>query len=133
MAAFLKMYGVAFVAFLVIDLVWLGFIANNLYRKYLGFIMRPSPNWTAAIVFYLLYLAGLVFFVINPAVEKSSWKFALLAGMFFGLITYATYDLTNLATLKDWPFLITVIDLIWGTTLGGLVSVITYLVVSKPG
>jgi uncharacterized membrane protein len=133
MAAFLKMYGVAFAAFLVIDLVWLGFIANNLYRKYLGFIMRPSPNWTAAIVFYLLYLAGLVFFVINPAVEKSSWKFALLAGMFFGLITYATYDLTNLATLKDWPLLITVIDLIWGTTLGGLVSVITYIVVSKLG
>ena len=133
MAAFLKMYGVAFAAFLVIDLVWLGFIANNLYRKYLGFIMRPSPNWTAAIIFYLLYLAGLVFFVINPAVEKSSWKFALLAGMIFGLITYATYDLTNLATLKDWPILITVIDLIWGTTLGGLVSVITYLVVSKIG
>ena len=128
MAAFYKMYGVAFVAFLVIDLVWLGFIANNLYRKYLGFIMRPSPNWTAAIVFYLLYLAGLVFFVINPAVEKSSWKFALLAGMFFGLITYATYDLTNLATMKDWPLLVTVVDLVWGMVLSASVSVVTYLI-----
>jgi uncharacterized membrane protein len=131
MAAIIKMYGIAFLSFLVIDLVWLGFIANDLYRKYLGFIMRPSPNWTAAIIFYLLYLAGLVFFVINPAVMKGSWKFALFAGMFFGLITYATYDLTNLATLKEWPFLITVVDLVWGTTLGGLVSIITYLVVTK--
>jgi uncharacterized membrane protein len=133
MAAFLKTYGIAFVVFTVIDLVWLGFIANNLYKKYLGFIMRPSPNWAVAIVFYLVYLAGVVFFVINPALAKQSWKYALFAGMFFGFITYATYDLTNLATLKDWPPLITVIDLIWGTTLGGLVSVITYLVVSRIG
>ena len=131
MASFLKIYGISFVVFTVIDLVWLGFIANNLYKKYLGFIMRPSPNWSVAIVFYLVYLAGVVFFVINPALAKQSWKYALFAGMFFGFITYATYDLTNLATLKDWPPLITVIDLIWGTTLGGLVSLITYLIVSK--
>jgi uncharacterized membrane protein len=131
MASFLKIYGISFVVFTVIDLVWLGFIANNLYKKYLGFIMRPSPNWPVAIVFYLVYLAGVVFFVINPALAKQSWKYALFAGMFFGFITYATYDLTNLATLKDWPPLITVIDLIWGTTLGGLVSLITYLIVSK--
>jgi uncharacterized membrane protein len=131
MTEFLKVYGIAFAAFITIDLVWLGFVANNLYKKYLGFIMRPSPNWPVAIIFYLLYLAGVVFFVINPALEKQSWKYALFAGMFFGLITYATYDLTNLATLKDWPPLITVIDLIWGTTLGGLVSVVTYIIVSR--
>jgi uncharacterized membrane protein len=131
MAALIKMYGIAFAAFLVIDLVWLGFIAKNLYRKYLGFIMRPDPNWPVAIVFYLLYLAGLVFFVISPAVEKQSWKYALLSGMFFGLVTYATYDLTNLATLRDWPPFITVTDLVWGTFLGGLVSLVTYLVVIK--
>lgn len=131
MALFLKMYGIAFASFLVIDLIWLGLIANNLYRKYLGFIMRPAPNWPVAIIFYLLYLAGLVFFVISPAVDKQSWRYALLAGMFFGLVTYATYDLTNLATLKDWPPLITVIDLIWGTVLGGLVSLVTYIVTAK--
>jgi uncharacterized membrane protein len=131
MAAFLKIYGIAFVVFTVVDLVWLGFIANSLYKKYLGFIMRPSPNWPVAIIFYLVYLAGVVFFVINPALAKQSWKYALFAGMFFGFITYATYDLTNLATLKDWPPFITVIDLIWGTTLGGLVSLITYIIVSK--
>lgn len=131
MAAFIKTYGIALVVFTVIDLVWLGLIAKNFYRKYLGYIMKPSPDWTAAIVFYLIYLAGVVFFVINPAVAKHSWKFALFAGMFFGLVTYATYDLTNLATLKEWPVLITIMDLLWGTTLGGLVSLITYLVVTR--
>lgn len=95
--------------------------------------MRPTPNWTVAILFYLLYLAGVVWFVINPALEKQSWKYALFGGMFFGLITYATYDLTNLATLKDWPVMITVIDLIWGTTLGGLVSFLTWFIVTKAG
>jgi uncharacterized membrane protein len=131
MMEFLKTWLIAFVAFTAIDLVWLGFIANNLYRKYLGFIMKPSPNWPVAIVFYLIYLTGVVFFVINPALAKQSWKYALFAGMFFGFVTYATYDLTNLATLKDWPPLITVIDLIWGATLGGLVSLITYIIVSR--
>jgi uncharacterized membrane protein len=131
MLTFLKSYGVAFIAFITIDLVWLGFVANKLYGKYLGFIMRPKPDWIVAIIFYLLYLAGLVFFVISPALEKQSWKYALLGGMFFGLVTYATYDLTNLATLKDWPPLITLIDLIWGTTLGGLVSFITWWVITR--
>jgi uncharacterized membrane protein len=131
MGEFLKIYGIAFVTFTAIDLVWLGFVANNLYKKHLGFIMRPSPNWPVAILFYLLYLTGVVFFVISPALEKQSWKYALFAGMFFGLVTYATYDLTNLATLKDWPSFITVIDLVWGATLGGLVALITFLIVTK--
>jgi uncharacterized membrane protein len=133
MIAFLKSYGVAFAAFITIDLVWLGFVANKVYSKYLGFIMRPKPDWIVAIIFYLLYLAGLVFFVISPALEKQSWKYALFGGMFFGLVTYATYDLTNLATLKDWPPLITLIDLIWGTTLGGLVSFVTWWVITRIG
>lgn len=133
MIGYLKTYGVAFVVFITIDLVWLGFVANNLYKKYLGFIMRPNPNWIVAIIFYLLYLTGLVYFVIHPALEKESWKYALFAGMFFGLVTYGTYDLTNLATLKEWPAFITVIDLIWGTTLGGLVSLITWWIITKIG
>ncbi|MBG0858617.1 MAG: DUF2177 family protein [Bacteroidales bacterium] len=131
MAEYLKIYGVAFIAFVTIDLVWLVFIANNLYKKYLGYLMRPSPNWIAAIIFYLLFLAGLVYFVIRPAVEKGDWKSALFAGMFFGLVTYATYDLTNLATVKGWPVLITAIDLVWGTVLGGMVSVITWWIVTR--
>lgn len=128
--ALLKIYLVSFITFFAVDLVWLTLIANKIYKKYLGFIMSPSPNWVAAILFYLLYIAGLVFFVIAPALEKKSWSYALFAGMFFGLITYATYDLTNFATLKDWPLKITIIDLIWGSTLGATVSFLTYQIIS---
>jgi uncharacterized membrane protein len=123
---FLKQYGVAFITFFTIDLLWLGVFAKNVYKKYLGYIMSSNPNWLAAISFYLLYIVGIVFFVINPAIEKKSWRYALFAGMLFGFMTYATYDLTNLATLKDWPITITIIDLIWGSTLCGSVSLITY-------
>ncbi len=130
MLNFLIIYITSFVVFFLVDLFWLVVVANKLYKKYLGFIMKDSPNWGAAIIFYLLYIAGLVFFVIQPAIEKGSWQQALFNGLFFGFITYATYDLTNLATLKDWPFTITVIDLIWGTVLGGTVSILTYLIVS---
>ena len=91
--------------------------------------MKDKPDWIAAILFYLLYIIGLVFFVIQPALDKSSWQYALFAGLFFGFITYATYDLTNLATLKDWPLKITIIDLIWGSVLGASVSVISYSII----
>ncbi len=131
MTAFLKSYLIAVPVFFAIDMLWLGFIANNIYRKGIGFIMKDSPNWTAAIIFYLLYLAGMVFFVIQPSLEKHSWRYALFVGMFFGFITYATYDLTNLATLKNWPIHITLIDLLWGTILGGSVSIITHFIASK--
>jgi steroid 5-alpha reductase family enzyme/uncharacterized membrane protein len=90
--------------------------------------MTPNVNWAAAILFYLLFLAGLVVFVITPAVEKGSWARALLFGALFGLITYATYDLTNLATLKDWPLALTVVDLTGALVLAGSVSVGTYLI-----
>jgi len=123
---FLKLYLVAFIVFIIIDLIWLGLIAKKIY---VGSLMAPKVNWVAAIIFYLLFIVGLVFFVIEPAVSKNAWSYALLAGMLFGLITYATYDLTNLATLKDWPITITIIDLIWGTSLGGLVSMITFFLV----
>jgi len=112
-------------------MVWLGVAARNFYTKQIGFLMTPKVNWAAAILFYLLFLAGLVVFVIAPAVEKDSWVRALLLGALFGLITYATYDLTNLATLRDWPLALTVVDLTWGTALAGSVSVGTYLIARK--
>jgi uncharacterized membrane protein len=93
--------------------------------------MKPDINWFAAIIFYLLFIAGLVIFVISPAVLKHSWIHAILFGALFGLITYATYDLTNLATLKDWPLLVTVVDLIWGTVLASSISLITYFIANK--
>jgi len=122
----LKLYFVALIVFLLIDLLWLGIVARGFYQEQLGFLMRSSVNWTAAIIFYLLFIAGLLFFVIHPAVEKDSSTFALLAGAFFGLISYATYDLTNLATLENWPLTVTLVDLAWGTFLGASVSIITF-------
>jgi len=128
---FIKLYAIALPVFFAIDMIWLGLVAKNFYKSQIGFLMKPDINWTAAIIFYLLFIVGLVLFVIMPAVEKGSWMYALLFGALFGLITYATYDLTNLATLKDWPILVTIVDLAWGATLGALVSVITYFIAGK--
>lgn len=124
----IRTYLITLVVFFTIDIIWLGVISKKLYRDELGYIMSDKPNWIAAIIFYLIFILGVVFFVISPAVEKDSWTYALFVGMFFGFITYATYDLTNLATLKDWPLKITIIDLLWGTSLGGMVSTITFFI-----
>jgi uncharacterized membrane protein len=113
--------------------VWLGLIAKNFYAKHIGFLMTPNVNWMAAIIFYLLFIVGTVVFVITPALEQKSWMHALLYGALFGLITYATYDLTNLATIKDWPLIVTIVDLIWGTVLSASVSLITYLIAVRLG
>lgn len=128
---FIKLFLIALPVFFAIDMVWLVLVAKKFYQEKIGFLMRPDINWAAAIIFYFLFIAGLVIFVISPAVEKNSWVNALLYGAFFGLITYATYDLTNLATLKDWPLIVTIIDLIWGTVLAASISVITYLIATK--
>jgi uncharacterized membrane protein len=128
---FIRLFLISLPTFIVIDMIWLLLVARKFYSKHIGFLMKPDVGWTAAIIFYLLFIAGLAVFVIGPAVEKHSWAHALLFGAFFGLITYATYDLTNLATLKDWPLLVTIVDLIWGMTIAGSVSVITYLIAEK--
>lgn len=128
---FIKLFLIALPVFFAIDMVWLVLVAKNFYKEQIGFLMRPDINWAAAIIFYLLFIAGLVTFVISPAVEKHSWINAVLYGAFFGLITYATYDLTNLATLKDWPLLVTIVDLIWGSVLAASISLITYLIAVK--
>jgi len=130
---FIKLYTIALPVFFAIDMIWLGLVAKDFYKGQIGFLMKSDINWTAAILFYLLFIVGLVLFVITPSVEKDSWTHALFFGALFGFITYATYDLTNLATLKDWPILVTLVDLAWGATLGALVSVITYLIAGKIG
>jgi len=128
---FLRLYIISFFIFFALDIVWLGLIAKNFYQNQLGLLMKENVNWTAAIIFYLLFLVGVVLFVIEPAVYKKEWKYALGYGALFGLITYATYDLTNLATLKDWPIKMVVVDMIWGTFLASSVSVITYFIYMK--
>lgn len=124
-------YAIALVIFLAIDMVWLTVIAKSLYAQQLGYLMAPKAKLWAAVIFYLLFVMGLQFFVLNPALAGGSWTTALFAGMFFGLVTYATYDLTNLATVKDWPVLITVLDLIWGSTVSGLTSLLSFLIIRR--
>ena len=124
-------YVIALVIFLAIDMVWLTVIAKNLYAQHLGYLMAPKAKLLAALIFYLLFVLGLQFFVLNPALAAGSWKLALFAGMFFGLVTYATYDLTNLATVKDWPVLITVLDLIWGSFVSGMTAFLSFLIIRR--
>ncbi len=116
------------IVFFAIDMVWLGVIAKNFYAKHLGYLLSPSPNWAAAVIFYLMFIIGIFIFAILPAVEKNSLGHALLFGALFGFFTYATYDFTNLATLKDWPLIITFVDILWGIVLTGTVSVAGFFI-----
>ncbi len=124
---YLKVYLAAVVAFLAIDMVWLAVVARGFYRKHLGFLLADQPNWWAAGVFYLLFLAGLLVFAVVPGLQAGSLRRAVLLGGFFGLVTYATYDLTNHATVKNWPWIVTVVDMTWGTVLAASVSAVAYL------
>lgn len=133
MQDFLKIYLITLPVFFGIDLIWLSLIARKLYVSQLGSLMSPNVNWIAAISFYLLFMVGLIIFVISPALEKHSWINALIFGALFGFFTYSTYDLTNLATLKNWPTVITFIDMAWGTVLSASVSTIVYFIASKIG
>jgi uncharacterized membrane protein len=130
---FIKLYAIALPVFFAIDMVWLGIVAKNFYRAQIGHLMKTDVNWLAAIIFYLIFITGLVIFVISPAIEKGSWVHALVFGALFGLVCYATYDLTNLAVAKDWPLLVTIIDLIWGAVLASSISVVTYIIADKIG
>jgi uncharacterized membrane protein len=127
----IKVYLLTFAVFLVIDMIWLSVIASSLYSRYLGYIMSPTPNLFAAFVFYALFIVGLLVFVILPALKEKSMQTTLGRAALFGLVTYATYDLTNLATLKDWPLTITIIDLIWGTVLSTLVTWISLMLIKR--
>lgn len=112
----------------VIDAAWLGLVAPKFYKKHIGFIMTNKPDWLAAVAFYLLFILGVTVFVVYPGWKNadSLIKISLL-GALFGLVTYATYDLTNQATLKNWPRIVTVVDLLWGTALTAAVSVVTVM------
>lgn len=127
----LAYFAVTFVVFMGIDLIWLGFVAKNIYSKYLGYLMAPQVNWLAAMVFYVIFIIGVLYFVIAPSLVDRDFTQLVIRAMLFGFITYATYDLTNLATVRDWPITITIIDLIWGTTLSTSVSVISYLIITN--
>ena len=121
----LKLYFITLIAFLVIDSLWLGLVAPLFYQAQIGYIMAESPNLLAAGLFYLLFIFGMVVFIVEPGVREGILMKAVARGALFGLVTYATYDLTNLATLEGWPVLVTVVDLIWGTILSAAVTLVS--------
>lgn len=120
-----KLYILTLITFLAIDSLWLGFVAPKFYQSQIGYIMTDTPNFPAAGIFYLLFIVGLVVFVVEPGVHGNSLLQAVSRGALFGLVTYATYDLTNLATLEGWPILVTIVDLIWGTILCATVTLVS--------
>lgn len=113
--------------FFIIDLLWLSLMAKSYYGHRIGHLMAGDINMTAAGGFYLLYVLGIVVFAVTPALQSESWKMALVLGAFMGLIAYGTYDMTNLATLRDWPVSVAVVDMAWGTALTGVSAVAGYV------
>ena len=113
--------------FFGIDMLWILLVARKFYTDNIGSLMKPMPNWPAAIIFYLIYIAGIIYLVVLPNADKGVTR-VLVAGAVFGLIAYATYDLTNYSTLKNWPLNVTIVDMIWGGVITGVVSVISFYI-----
>ena len=112
-------------------MLWLGVIARNFYREKLGFIFTGEVNWAAAVIFYLIYIVGIMYFSILPGMDGGNWKMVLLNGAILGFLCYATYDLTNMATIKQWPLIVVFVDIAWGSVLTGSVAVLSYLAATK--
>lgn len=130
MGTFITQTLVAFGVFIVVDLLWLGVIAKNLYRDQLGSLMAENTVWPAAIVFYVLFVVGIVYFAINPGLEAESLSETLKNAALFGFFTYMTYELTNWAVIKDWPAMLVPIDIVWGVVLSSSVAWITYQILA---
>lgn len=122
----LKLYLLTIPLFFAIDLLWLGVIARNLYQQHLAHLLSPRVNWPAALCFYAIYIVGILIFAVKPALADQSLAKSALWGALFGFFTYATYDLTNLATLRNWPLKLVFIDIAWGTILCTLVATGSY-------
>jgi uncharacterized membrane protein len=120
------LYGACVVAFFAIDLVWLSTMTARIYKPRLGDLLAEQPKLAVAACFYLLYVVGIVALAVVPGLREGNVIGAVWRGALFGLLAYATYDLTNLATLRGWPWEIAVVDMIWGTTLTAAVSAIGY-------
>ena len=126
-------YGVALAVFVAADMVWLGAMASRLYRPTLGDIAISGVNLPPAILFYAIYPIGLLIFAVQPALKSGSMSTAAIYGALFGFFTYATYDLTNQATLRNWTLQLTLVDVAWGTILGAISAAISFWLVTKLG
>lgn len=127
----IKLYLATVPVFFAIDMLWLGVLARSFYQTNLRHLLSPEVNWPAAFVFYFIYIAGILLFAVRPGLEAQSLGRACLWGALFGFFTYATYDLTNLATLRDWPLNVVLVDIAWGTVLCTLVAGGSYLLALK--
>lgn len=123
----LKLYGLTAAVFFAIDLAWLGVVAQGFYQRHLGHLLRPDVLWPAALLFYALYLAGVLVFAVLPGLEAGSLPRAMALGAFFGLVAYATFDLTCMALFRDFPLVVVAVDLAWGAVLTGTVSAAGFL------
>ena len=128
---FIKIYLLSLPAYLLIDGLWLTVVAKSFYAKYLGHLMADKPNWYAAAIFYLGYMIGVILFAVSPALRENSIGKAVIWGALFGLFCYATYDLTNLATVKNFPWFVAVIDILWGAFVTGVAATIAFLIGRK--
>src|SRR5215470_3005659 len=126
-------YLVILVTLTVIDLVWLGLIMPNFYKKQIGPLLLDKPSLPVAAVFYCLYAAGIRIFVLPPALDADRWTLAVLMGGFFGLCAYGTYDLSNMATLVRWPAVLVAVDMVWGVVLTAVASLVGFLVARQLG
>jgi uncharacterized membrane protein len=122
----LKLYGLTALVFFAIDLVWLGVVAAGFYREHLGHLLADQVRWGPALLFYLLFILGILVFAILPGLSGSSLARALALGAFFGLVAYATFDLTCAALFKGFPTVVVVVDLVWGTCLSAVVAAAGY-------
>ena len=128
MIVYLSAYAASAVAFFGLDMLWLGLIARDFYRRGYGEMLLDQPLLLPAAAFYAVYVVGIVFFAVVPALQNGSWLTAAGFGAALGLLCYGTYDMTNLATLKNWPVAVAVVDMAWGTILTGTAALVGYLV-----
>jgi len=128
MPQFVTAYFATIVIFLAIDFVWLSYAAKGFYKLHLGDLMLDKPNLVIAAGFYLMYAVAVVVLAVLPALKANDWTTALLYGALLGMAAYGTYDITNLATLKNWPSIVSIVDWAWGTTLTGTVALLAFLV-----
>jgi len=110
----LKLFLVSFITFLFLDAIWLGLIARGFYSKHLSLYLTDNVIWPSAFIFYIIFNIGLLIFVILPSIEKNSYSTLLIYSILYGLVTFATYDLTNHATIKDWPLIVSIVDMSYG-------------------
>lgn len=127
----MKKYLIAYLAsgavFLALDALWLGVVARSFFRDRLTEVLSPEPNMTVAAVFYLIFVIGVLIFAVEPAFRSGSWITATLYGALFGFFVYATYDLTNLAMLKQWPVSVAALDIAWGTFVNAVAATAGFL------